>query len=427
MVTNARHVASAREEQDGRPSSATAHGAIGDGATFNAGMESSEYRRMRAGEFVHYQANFLKLFQHERSPAEVDDIARAAIALRQRRIDEFDERLRDVRAFFDGSNGDVRMAPYLGGWDVERIRALRRDHGGVLLAAFHYGDHRHVLTDLCCLGVPFVAPVAKQSYFDAPAAFSKGPADCADAPLLLEVEGRNVGKRLVSGLRGGRCGLIYVDGNMGPDGHLVEESGVEVAFLGHRIRVKSGIARLAMALRLPVLLVMSEPTPRTRGAGCLSSMTEILPAHGPRAGASPAAEGTRIMQACYDALAASVAKSPEDWEFAFCLHRWLCADPAAPAEPEPASTTLSDAQLISIDPATVLSYARDDGTFWLHVGRQRAYRIPDWGSELYPLLRNKPMAHGELVTLLKRRARSSTDPAVLLDLLHTLNLIRVVA
>src|SRR5688500_1463896 len=66
-------------------------GAVADVATFKADMESSEYRRMRAGEFVHYQANFLKLFQHERSPAEVDDIARAAISLRQRRIDEFDD------------------------------------------------------------------------------------------------------------------------------------------------------------------------------------------------------------------------------------------------------------------------------------------------------------------------------------------------
>ena len=133
------------------------------------------------------------------------------------------------------------------------------------------------------------------------------------------------------------------------------------------------------------------------------------------------------MQACYDALAAAVAKSPQDWEFAFCLHRWLCADPSALATPTPASTTLSDAQMISIDPATVLSYARDDGTFWLHVGRQRAYRIPDWGNELYPLLRDKSVAHGELVTLLRRRAHSDTDPAVLLELLHTLNLIQVVA
>ena len=382
---------------------------------------------MRAGEFVHYQTNFLKLFGHERSPAEIDDMARAAASSRQQRIDQFDDHIQELRGFFDRSNGTRRIGPHLQGWDVERIHRLRRDHGGLLLAAFHYAEHRHVLTDLCCLGIPFVAPVAKQSYFDAPAAFSKGPADCANAPLLLEVEGRDVGKRLLSGLRGGRCGLIYVDGNMGSDGHLVQENGVEVAFLGNRLRVKSGISRLAIALRLPILLVMSDAANGVPGTGHLSSMTEILPARASRTGASRQADITRIMQACYDALAASVVKSPQDWEFAFCLHRWLCADPDMPVDRAVAPAILSNEQLISIDVTNVVPYQRDDGNFWLHVGRQRAYRIPDWGRELYALLQNQPVARGELVSILAQRAQSASDPVVLLDLLHTLNLIRVVA
>ena len=35
---------------------------------------------------------------------------------------------------------------------------------------------------------------------------------------------------------------------MGPDGHKVEEGGVDVDFMGRRIRVKEGIARLAQSL-----------------------------------------------------------------------------------------------------------------------------------------------------------------------------------
>src|SRR5438093_650502 len=81
----------------------------------------------------------------------------------------------------------------------------------------------------------------------------------AVACRLIEVESARVGRDLVKGLREGRVGLIYVDGNMGPDGHKVEEGGVDVDFVGRRIRVKEGIARLSHSLRMPVLPLLVEP------------------------------------------------------------------------------------------------------------------------------------------------------------------------
>lgn len=380
---------------------------------------------MHAGEFVHYQANFLRLFGATRPRRDVDRISETAVALRELRIAQFEDRLRSIRAFFEGNAAAERMPPHLAGWDVERMDRLRRAHGGLLLAVFHYGEHRQVLSDLCCLGVPFVAPVAKRSYFDAPAAFAKAPRECADAAALLEVESRSVGRRLLAELKRGRLGLIYVDGNMGPDGHLVAESAAEVDFLGERIRVKSGIARLAAALRLPILPVLPVADADANRAGTLVLAPEVLPFDEAVSADAKDAQVQRIMQACYDALATVVADAPADWEFAFCLHRWLSI--AADVEAHADGETIADAQRIRVDDRFVLPYAREDGMFWLHVGRQRAYRVPEWSSELYRWLHERPMTRADVVALLAGNVRPTSEPQSLIDQLGALRLIETVA
>ena len=101
------------------------------------------------------------------------------------------------------------------------------------------------------MGVPFLAPVAKRAYFECMRIGRVSTHRFERAFRLIEVESTRVGRDLLKGLREGRVGLIYVDGNMGPDGHKVEEGGVEVDFFGRRIRVKEGIARLAHGLDYP--------------------------------------------------------------------------------------------------------------------------------------------------------------------------------
>lgn len=382
---------------------------------------------MHAGEFVHYQANFLRLFGGTRSREDVDRISETAVALRELRIAQFDDRLRSIRAFFEEQGAAGLAPPRLAGWDVERIDRLRRAHGGLLLAVFHYGEHRQVLSDLCCLGVPFVAPVAKQSYFDAPAAFAKAPRECADAAVLLEVESRNVGRRLLTELRRGRIGLIYVDGNMGPDGHLVTESAVEIDFLGERIRVKSGIARLAAALRLPILPILPAAAADANRASALVFAPEVVPFDDALAGDGKEAQVQRTMQACYDALAAAVADSPADWEFAFCLHRWLSVAADDDAGTLVNGETIADTQRIRVDTRFVLPYAREDGMFWLHVGRQRAYRMPEWSRELYRRLQERPMTRADVVALLSRNVQPTSETESFIDQLGALRLIETVA
>lgn len=372
----------------------------------------------RSLEFVHYYANLLRLFRGSRPIECIERDALAAVALREARIQGFAHRLDSARRHFEVVRGDARLAARLREWDVERLARLRRDHGGVLIAAFHYGEHRHVLSDLCCLGIPFVAPVAKRSYFDATAVFSAGPPDCAAAPMLLEVERPAVGRRLLGALKQGRIGVVYVDGNMGPDGHLVEESGTEVSLLGERIRVKCGIARLALALKLPVLPLITLPRPDLpMVADRLLAFPAILPP-----GDAPGERERHVrttMQGCYDALATAVAQAPEHWEFAFCLHRWLCSG-APPCEASPCAEA---GGAIAVDPTVIVHYPRPDGVFWLNVVRQRAYRLPRWCADLYPFLRNSPRAPHEVAAHLAERGASQDDVVELIGHLRAVDLV----
>jgi lauroyl/myristoyl acyltransferase len=375
----------------------------------------------RPGELVHYFANLLTLFRDTRSLCEIDELAHAALALRERRIEQFDDRLSAALTVVRGAS---RPRAHLAGWDLARIQQLRACHGGLLLALFHYGEHRHLLADLCCLGLPVVAPIAKLSQFHARALVASVPADCAMAPQLLEVENHGVGRSLLTALRSGRVGVIYADGNMGPDGQRVEESAVEVDFLGQRIRVKCGIARLAQALRLPVLplLAVADANDPAR-AHSVRMSAEILPDGSAR---SREAATRRIMQDCYDTLAAEVAAAPQHWEFAYCLHRWL--RPVSTSEDVVPAAQLTEAHWLKIDHSLVVAYPpQHDGVYWLHVGRQRAYRLPAWSVDLYPVLTAQSLPLHEVIAHCSRRAASTVDAARLLEELHRNGLIQVVA
>jgi lauroyl/myristoyl acyltransferase len=374
---------------------------------------------MRAGEYIHYYANLLTLFRESKTPAEIEVMAHAAVDLRTTRIGEFATRLESLQSFYRATSGSRFAQPHLEGWDAQRIEALREQHGGLLLAAFHYGEHRHVVADLAALGIGFVAPIAKRNYFDAVSVFADAPTACANAPLMIEVEQRNVGRTLLTSLRRGRVGLIYVDGNMGPDGHLVAEGGTEIGFLGRRISVKTGIARLALSLKLPILPLLSIPGAEPGQPHRIMPMEPILPS---AAGVDATEAETWLMQRCYDALASAVTAAPEHWEFAFCLHRWL-RDASVATPLELAEGTIAQAQRIEIDPSTVIEYPRDDGVYWLHVGRQRAYRLPEWSRPLYAVLRDQSLPAAQIATLVQDQG----DPAAthaLLQQLASLELVR---
>jgi lauroyl/myristoyl acyltransferase len=360
----------------------------------------------RPGEFIHYYTNFLGLFGNDRSAAEIRATAHAASELRVRAIDGFADRLKSLNADFlqqrkaTGRRPERMPVPLMQGWDEARLQTIMEEHGGALIALFHYGDHRQIFADLASLGVPFVAPVAKQAYFECSELMKSGPEPFEHAMSLLEVEDARVGRKLFSALRKGRLGLIYVDGNMGPDGHLVEDGAVRVEFLGKRIRVKAGIARLSIGLGLPVLPLFAS----TRNG---SVHAEFRPLIIPPAKSGPAdgvqADGAliSIMQMLYTQLASEVLRAPEHWEFAFCFHRWL--DEAESAGSSSAGGNLpAEDHSLTVDARRITEFRRDREVFWIHVGRQRAYRLPEWAHGLYARMDSGQGTVGESLSFLQQ-------------------------
>ena len=376
----------------------------------------------RPGEFIHYYMNLLNLFGPERDASEIRAVAQRASALREEVIDSFASRLRDLNADFSrqrlGSERPERMpAPEMLGWDDAPLQGLVDAHGSALVALFHYGEHRRVFSDLASLGVPYVAPVAKHAYFDCCEMLGNGPDAFRHAMSLIEVEDPRVGRKLFSALRQKRVGLIYVDGNMGPDGHLVEEGAVRVDFIGKRIRVKAGIARLAIGLGLPILPLFAI---HEEGAIRLRFGAPILPPEKHCLSDEVLGETalTSIMQELYACLADQVRRAPEHWEFAFCFHRWLDQCEAS-ASVDVGHRLPADAHTLAIDRQRTTEFLREGEVFWIHVGRQRAYRLPAWAEGFHARLDPGRATIGDSLAFLEHAGGSTGQARELLsELIH---------
>lgn len=377
---------------------------------------------MRPGEFQHYYLNFLALFGQRRALLEIEQAAHAAVAWRDAEIERFDAALRAMHAhYLDVGPDGGDPVPHLAGWDEIDFAALRAAHGGVLVALFHYGRHRQVLADLAVMGERFIAPVAKHAYFDCSRIAAVASPRFGEAMRLIEVESPRVGRELLKGLRDGRLGLIYVDGNMGPDGHLVEEGAVAVDFLGHRIRVKEGIARLAQGLGLPVLPLFAT-APVDGGPACVRAGRLLsLEAH-----ADPAIAASLrqvLMQSLYEQLGALVREAPAPWEFGFCLHRWIQPATTTPDPVMPEARASTAAAWLQVQPERIAPYQRDGELYWVDVRRQKAFRLPSWAHAAHAFLSACRRRREDVERWLQQVAPTRDEGVALLDELQSRGLL----
>ncbi len=382
-----------------------------DAQTASAAEQAGAPGVAQPGEFMHYYTNLLTLFGDRQPCARIEQMAKAAQVNRSDAMLGFSARLAELAEDFaaqrqrTGERANTQANPLLHGWERSPLPGLVETHGGVLVAMFHYAGHRHVFADLASMNLDFIAPVAKQAYFECSELATVAPLGFEQAMRLIEVEDPRVGRKLLSGLRQGRIGLLYADGNMGPDGHLVDEGGVTVDFLGKSIRVKAGVARLSISLGLPIVpLIIREGAD---GDGLDFGPTLLPP---DKATLNDVSEETRaqqrIMQSLYQQLAQAVESRPERWEFAFCFHRWLDQNSAEVTESTP-RLPVSEDQPLRLNPQRVTQMQRADGVYWIHVGRQRAYRLPTWAAGLYQRVDGTRSQSGLVADL----HRAGADPA----------------
>jgi lauroyl/myristoyl acyltransferase len=385
----------------------------------------------RPGEYSHYYVNLLTLFGQHKPVAEIEALARAAVANRDREIERFSTHLQALQDDFStqaqhrGERAHRLPTPQLQGWESLGLERLRQQHGGLLIALFHYGAHRQVFSDLGAQGIGYVAPVAKQAYFDCTQMTSISPVEFEAAMGLIEVEDPRVGRTILQALRRGRIGVIYVDGNMGPDGHKVEEGGLEVDFLGQRIKVKAGIARLSHSMQFPVLPLSvraDHNNPDKIGRVVAGPLLHPRAKHETTDGD---ADRLSMMQSIYDFLAHEVQADASIWEFAFCLHRWVVGGAINSLAVNEQPQLLGEQHQLCLPRSEVALFERDEQQYWVHVRQQKAFRLPSWAHGLHAFLLDQKRGVGEIRQWLMLRHPNADDAHELLGGLQRRGLLAI--
>jgi lauroyl/myristoyl acyltransferase len=268
-----------------------------------------------SSELAYYNMNFKSIFSSEMNAIEIDAISHSAFENREYQKESFNKRLFNYSEKF--TKGDYSIEPVMSGWDKELILGYINEYGGVLCALFHFGSHRHFFVDAASLNIPTVAPIAGKSYYDMKDLISKSSVEHASKVKLLEVEGDKVSLDLIRSLKEKRVGGIYVDGNMGPESFLNNDGCTSVDFFGTELSIKSGIARLSLLLKLPILPVFCNSI---EGQGFIEFADLIKPKESSK---NKAEYINKVMQTLYSSLELKVSNSPASWEYALCLHRWV--------------------------------------------------------------------------------------------------------
>lgn len=329
----------------------------------------------------YYQMNYQALFGDRQTVKQLQTLAQSAVANKTAQDVNFCTRTQNDISQLSQQTGFMPNA-YLADWQQDKIPQLTQIHGGLLIALFHFGSHRHVLLDLACQNINIVAPIAGQSYDELHQLMQASSAGVADKLQLLEVEGNGVGKALLRGLKNGRVGGIYVDGNMGPSTSDSKEGTVDVEFFQYDITVKAGIARLALLLNLPILPVFCND----EGKPSVDYGEIIVPEQ-------MAAELSRnektqiILQQLYSELQQRVERSPADWEYALCFHRWI-----AKSKKQPKSVTASLVLIDTMDGMTQLQINttelsvidKQESLYWVNTLLAKGFKVPE---KLIPLFR----------------------------------------
>lgn len=360
-------------------------------------------------EQQYFNLNFLSLLEGNRSTEEIYTVAKAANVNRLRQQEGFKQYLSQV-----GSLSAPEQISHVK-LNFEKLSSLLNTHQGCVLALCHMGKHRNIITDLVLSDYKVVAPIAGRSYWDFYEAKSRLLPTCGNNLTLLEVEKKGIGLSLIRASRKAEVAVIYVDGNMGPDGHHVEEGATEVDFCGRNIRVKCGIARLAKLLKRPILPVFSMRN--TEDDFTLEFGTPICNTNSLSADQADA----EVMQQIYNQLAARFLASPADWEYGLCFHRWLVPK---------AQNNYLETQAIHLDPETPFKFNSAEYTsleignllYIVNIETHRAFKLP-FQVSLEKILKND--SNGKKLTA-SLKEQTALDTATINQLINEMIKKRIV-
>jgi hypothetical protein len=290
----------------------------------------------------------------------------------------------------------------LKGWDLELIRSLLSRGRGLIICSFRLGTIRDVPTDLALLGFP-VSQIVNRPVYEVmqPAFESLGPCNWETPPVPgestpqaenirllknLYVEDPRLTVEFVDALKRNEMVVFCIEGNSGTDGPWGDTSKSTIDFLGLRIAVKNGAARLAAALRAPILPVMALRDGAASGQIVFGE--PLIPPTGLKPSESEKfAQAT--MQSLYALMESYVRLYLEQWEGWTALHRWrLCGDDVdasrcarSNADPQTIARLLRDGKSFSVNRHRVAQLPTKDGVMWVDLKTLKGFQNPKWAGQ----------------------------------------------
>lgn len=347
--------------------------------------------------------NLLSVFGEELPHEEVHSLAIKCIKTKLWDECEYYFRLSELIDLIKHGRNKNQSLLQLRGWDIELIRSLLQRGRGLIISSFRFGAIRYIPIELALLGFPALEVVnapglrVMKSAFASLGACGKESVLCSNGDANPRAENLHLLKtvnaedarctvELVDALKRREIIGMCIEGNTGSDGPWGDTSKTKINFLDCRILVKNGVARLAAALRVPILPVMAVRDGDTSGSLFFSEPI-IPPASLKR---SENEEFVRAsMQSLYSRFESFVRRYPAQWEGWSAMHRWRVRDDV-PANAQAMSNTdpkqidelLRDGRRFTMNKRRVAQLATKDGVMWVDLKTLKGFRNPEWaGSE----------------------------------------------
>lgn len=287
----------------------------------------------------------------------------------------------------------------LEGWNTDLIRSLLNRGRGLIICSFRFGAIRYIPVELALLGFPILQVVNKPAYEVMQSAFASlgdGADEESSFPtevsmlrpqnlrLLKTVDAENLHctVELVNALKRREIIGMCIEGNTGSDGPWGDTSKSKINFLGHTILAKNGAARLAAALRTPILPVLALKD--GDASGKLFFSEPIVPPAGLKR--SQVEDFVQVsMQSLYALFESYVRLHPQQWEGWSALHRWRERDEVAANErvsnntsPQEISDLLREGRRFRINPRRVAQLPTKNGVMWVDPRTLKGFQNPKW-------------------------------------------------
>jgi hypothetical protein len=189
--------------------------------------------------------------------------------------------------------------------------------------------------------------------------------------------------------------MIMIDGNSGLDGPWGEKSRRTVDFMGFKLTVKDGAARLAYLAGTPLLPLIAVRD-NDRGKAILGE--PIIPA---AKGDSSQEEEfvSAATQSLYSFIEHCALAYPEQWEACASLHRGRREGGAVVESEDPAtleSSTLEMRVLLEQgrtfrinEQNGIIAMPEKDTEIWLDVKTLRSFKSPEWARDIFRALSSR--------------------------------------